>query len=323
MNTKQRRAAGMALVAVAIVLMLGGCRAPTVATGAQETAHPHGEGTQASSDRADTADTEMPHIHGLGFSADGRQLIVPAHDGLRVFSDGQWRVPDVPAHDYMGYAPSSDGFYSSGHPHPSSGLANPLGLVKSTDGGKTLSTLGFTGESDFHLMGVGYHNHAIYVLNPLPSSRLPAGLHYSLDDGKTWKQSALQGVSAQPVQIAVHPAQPNVVALATDGGLFLSSDHGATFERVGPAQLVTAASFAPDGTKLVFGSNTLSVYDLGSKRVSPLQTPVLPAQDMISHIAINPVRPEEIAIATFGRNIFRSTNNGQSWEQIAQNGRGK
>src|SRR5215218_222166 len=59
---------------------------------------------------------DFPHIHGLGFSADGRQLIVPAHTGLRIFVDDKWQRPDVPTNDYMGYAATNDGFYSSGHP---------------------------------------------------------------------------------------------------------------------------------------------------------------------------------------------------------------
>jgi hypothetical protein len=101
----------------------------------------------------------MPHIHGLGFSGDGKQLLVPAHDGFRVYAEGAWEMPALPVYDYMGFAPANDGFYSSSHPGPSSRLVNPLGLVKSTDGGKTLDSLGFEGESDFHLMGVGYYSH--------------------------------------------------------------------------------------------------------------------------------------------------------------------
>lgn len=264
---------------------------------------------------------EMPHIHGMGFSADGRQLIVAAHDGVRVFADGAWVTPDIPPHDYMGYSPTDNGFYSSGHPHTPE-LVNPFGLVKSTDGGKTLTKLGFEGESDFHVMGVGYQSHAIYVLNPAPNSKLAPGLHYSLDDGKTWTQSAMQGVTAQPIQIAVHPTDPNVVALATESGLFLSSDAGATFARVGAVEPIAAATFSPDGAKLVFGSTTLSIYDLATKNTTALATPTNASTDAVSAIAINPVRPDELVFATFERHMYRSTDGGQSWTQIARAGQG-
>lgn len=266
---------------------------------------------------------EMPHIHGLGFSADGRQLLVAAHDGFRVFADGVWRIPDLPAHDYMGYSATDDGFYSSGHPHPSAGMVNPFGLIKSTDGGQTLIKLGFEGESDFHVMSVGYANHAIYVLNPAPNSRLLAGVHYSLDDGQTWKQSALQGITARPFQIAVHPTDANVVALATEGGMFLSSDHGDTFERVGEGGPATAVHFSSDGERLFFGYTKVYVYELASKQMDTLPTPAVSPEEPIGYIAVNPAQPDEMVFATLGRDIYLSQGGGQSWKQIAQAGKGR
>ncbi len=58
-----------------------------------------------------------------------------------------------------------------------------------------------------------------------------------------------------------------------------------------------------------------------SKQVKPLQTPALGTQDAIGYLAVNPVRPDEIAMATFERNIFLSTDGGQTWKQIAHNGK--
>ena len=266
---------------------------------------------------------DFPHIHGLGFSADGQQLIVPAHTGLRVFAADKWQRPDVPANDYMGYAATSDGFYSSGHPGSGSGLVNPIGLVKSADGGKTLTKLGFEGESDFHLMGVGYQNHAVYVLNQAQNAKLTIGLFYSLDDGRTWQQGAMRGVSGQPLQIAVHPTKADTVVLANEQGLFLSTDYGNVFAPIGASGPVSAAAFSSDGARLFFGLNTLSVYDLSSKQSTVLSTLPLAANDAISFIAANPVRSDELAVASFGRNIYRSRDGGRSWEQIAKDGLGR
>jgi hypothetical protein len=268
------------------------------------------------------ASVDMPHIHGLGFSPDGRQLIVPAHDGLRLFAEGEWSVPDGPAHDYMGYTPVDEGFYSSGHPHPPSGLANPFGLVKSTDGGETLEGLGFEGESDFHLMGVGYENHAIYVLNPAPNSRLAAGMHVSLDDGQTWQPCAAQGLTARPFQIAVHPTAANRVAVATEAGLVLSTDYGDSFTRIGQAAPVTAVAFHPGGQALLFGASQLSVYNLASEQTTAVPSPNIAGDDAIGYIAVNPVQNEEIALATFNRDIYLSSDGGQTWQQIAEDGKG-
>lgn len=265
---------------------------------------------------------EMPHLHGLGFSADGRQLLVPAHNGLRVFADGAWQTPAVPAHDYMGFAVTDDGFYSSGHPAPGTTLVNPLGLVKSTDGGATLQQLGFAGESDFHGMAVGYYSHAVYVLNPSPNTRLGTGLYYSLDDGATWRQSAAQGVSAAPMQLAVHPTDPQLVALATANGVLLSRDHGDSFAPIVTGQSVTAVAFSLDGTRLLLGSTSVSTYDLASTQLATLPAPALEGQDVISYIAMHPVRPDELALATLERHIYRSVDGGTTWMQLARAGVG-
>jgi hypothetical protein len=263
----------------------------------------------------------FPHIHGMGFSGDGRQLLVAAHDGLRVFEDGAWHIPPVPAHDYMGYSAVDTGFYSSGHPQTSD-YVNPFGLIKSVDGGETLVTLGFAGESDFHVMGVGYKSHAIYVFSSGQSSRLGPGLHYSLDDGKTWQQSAMGGVSAQPGQLAVHPTDPAQLALATPMGLLRSSDYGTTFTRVGSAEDVQAVAFSPDGARILFGGTRLMTYTLASGQLMALQTPAVAANDGISALAISPAQGAEIAYATHGRDIQLSRDGGQSWAQIARLGQG-
>jgi hypothetical protein len=302
---------GLIVLGLGSWYMLGGARGPAASRGDQ----PGGLPPMGQS-------VDLPHIHGLGFSPDGRQILVPAHTGLRTFAEGAWRTPDVPAHDYMGFVATDDGFYSSGHPAPGSALPNPLGLVKSMDGGTTLSQLGFAGESDFHLMGVGYRNHTIYVLNPAPNARLGAGLYYSLDDGASWQQSTMNGISGQPIQTAVHPSEASIVALATDTGVFLSSDYGATFTRVGSDGLVTAAAFHPDGTRLFFGATVLSTYDLHTEQVTILPTPAITGRDALSNIAANAVQPDEVVIATFERNIFRTEDGGQSWQQLARSGTG-
>lgn len=324
------------LLAVSLGLLLWGCTQtspPAVATQAAnnpntEPASTQGHETEQEAGHPENqlADpptvVEMPHIHGLGYTADGRQLFVAAHDGLRVFAGGRWSIPDLPAHDYMGYAATDSGFYSSGHPHPAAGLVNPLGLVKSGDGGQTLTTLGFEGESDFHLMGVGYRNHAIYVFNPTPNSRLAVGLYYSLDEGQSWQQSALQGLTANPIQIAVHPTEANRIALATEGGLLLSSDYGDTLAPVGGSGPVTAVAFAPQGDRLLFGAQTLSAYTLADEQVAKLPDPPISSDDAMAYLAINPTQADEITLATFQRHIYRSVDGGQSWLQIVEAGRG-
>ncbi len=127
----------------------------------------------------------LHHVHGLAFSPDGGQLLIPSHFGLAVYSNGRWTKAPGPAHDYMGFAATKNYAYSSGHPEPDSGLVNPFGLIRSRDGGKTWEKLGFEGQSDFHVMAASYHRNTVYVYNPGRNAAMETpGIYYTEDDGK-------------------------------------------------------------------------------------------------------------------------------------------
>lgn len=262
----------------------------------------------------------FPHIHGLGFSPGGEQLIVPAHDGLRIYSDGVWQEPNVPARDYMGYSAVDVGFYSSGHPGQGSNETNPLGLVMSLDNGETLSRLGFEGESDFHLMGAGYNSHAIYVVNQYPNPTMGEGFHYSLDNGETWERSAADGLTSFPWQIAVHPTETRTVILATEAGLFWSSDFGQSFSLVSEVGPISSAVFAPDGNTLLLGYSGLWRYEVSSRQIQTVSAPALAEDEFILYIANS--TNGTIVFATTELNIYLSIDHGATWTQIADQGQG-
>lgn len=308
-------------LAVAALLLVGGWYFFRQQAGGAATDHEHGL-VARTVEHLHGQDVALPHIHGMGYLDNGERLIVAAHDGLRVFVDAEWLIPDLPVNDYMGFSPVDDGFYSSGHPGPDSALPNPLGLVRSIDDGLTLTALGFDRESDFHLMGVGYRTHAIYVLNPAANSRLDQGLHYSLNDGETWQQSRLDGLRAQPLALAVHPTEANVVALGTETGLLLSTDYGNQFALIGAPDPVTAVAFTPAGEQLLFGYRNVQTYDLASDEVEVLSIPDLGTQDAIAYIVANTAAPGEIAVASQERDIYLSHDGGRSWQAIARAGKG-
>lgn len=223
----------------------------------------------------------------------------------------------------MGYSAVDAGFYSSGHPQPGTAEINPLGLVKSSDMGDSLTKLGFEGETDFHLMAVGYFSHALYVVNPAPNSELQAGLYYSLDDGQTWTPSSGSGITHQPYALAVHPTEANTVAMATEGGLFLSVDYGDSFSLIGTPNAAIAVTFSPLGDVLVFGAGELDQYRLDNNEMVSLEIPAFDSGDVVLYIAISPVNAAHISIATANLDIFYTKDGGISWDQIADNGQGQ
>ncbi|MFZ5825642.1 MAG: F510_1955 family glycosylhydrolase [Bacillota bacterium] len=261
----------------------------------------------------------LMHVHGLGYSPDGA-LYVPAHDGFRVYTGGKWETPDLPRHDYMGFAATREGFYSSGHPAPGSGLPNPLGLLFSPDWGKTLTDLGFRGKVDFHLTAAGYESLVFYGINYTPQQGLPAGLNRTADKGKSWQQGEGRGVKGDLYNLAAHPTEPETMAIGTSEGLFLSTDGGDSFRQVaqGPT---TALAFHPDGKLLLFGLTDLRALQLEGGQAEPLPSPRLDKEDPLIYIAVNPARPDEIAVATVGRDLFLQT--GGAWKRIAADGKGR
>ncbi|MCK6580841.1 MAG: glycosyl hydrolase [Anaerolineae bacterium] len=263
---------------------------------------------------------EIPHIHGLGFSSDGSRLLVPAHIGLLVYENNQWSQPDLPAHDYMGFSPIDSGFFSSGHPDLRTDYEPLLGLIKSEDGGRTITTLIFEGESDFHLLAAGYRNHAVYVINQSPNSQLGVGMFYTLDEGQTWQQSQAAGLESSPIQIAVHPDELGTVAVATEDGLWLSTDYGNTFTPVFTSEPVTAVVFDLDANRLYFGYRQLYRLDLATGENTPLLTPPLANNDALIYVADSPTSGQ-MAAATNEKDIFVLFGDG-AWTQIANDGIG-
>lgn len=269
----------------------------------------------------------LTDVHGLSFSANGARITVSSHHGLAVFEKGRWSKASGPAHDYMGYAATRDALYSSGHPAPGSGLANPLGLIKSRDGGNTWQQLGLAGESDFHLLAASYATNAVVVFNPAPNSRMSqAGIYLTLNDGFQWRRASAKGLSAKLGSLALHPTDSKIVAAGADEGLYLSRNSAETFERLLGGTRVLATSFDFDGQHLWF-----STYDgkaglarialIPGAKAEAVPLPTL-TEDAVAYIAQNPVRRSEIAIATFKRHVFVSQDRGRTWTQIAKEGVG-
>src|SRR5699024_9564971 len=112
---------------------------------------------------------DMDHIHGMGYAGNDDGLYFASHTGLKIYRDDK-------------------GFYSSGHPGIDSKLPNPIGLQRSFDGGKTLEKIDFEGESDFHVMAVGFNSHDIILLNEQKNSKLGIGIYLSEDSGESWTE---------------------------------------------------------------------------------------------------------------------------------------
>jgi photosystem II stability/assembly factor-like uncharacterized protein len=266
----------------------------------------------------------LTHVHGLAYSADGKQLMVPSHHGLAVYRDGKWSMAPGPQHDYMGFAAARTRLYSSGHPAPGSKLINPFGLIRSGDGGKTWEKLSLEGESDFHLLAASWNTNAVYVWNAEKNSRMPApGLHFTLNEGFMWQRAAAKGLAGKPRALAVHPGDAKIVAAATSSGIYLSKNSGDSFEPLARGAEGLAVFFDLNGNHLWHstydGNARLLRLELKGGAVAAVALPPL-RDDAVAYIAQNPANPKEYAIATYERSVFISKDAGKTWKRIADRG---
>ncbi|GAB3272200.1 hypothetical protein GCM10027449_08570 [Sinomonas notoginsengisoli] len=165
----------------------------------------------------------------MAATADGTRVLVGTHEGVYDMSGDKPERISIP-HDFMGFVGDPQGtLWASGHPGAGTSKPNPLGLLRSTDGGQTWATVSNEGVSDFHALAV-----------------TKSGLVGF--DGKL-KRTAT-GDAWTTVSSAIHPAvlaghaTTDTVLATTEKGLFASPDGGGTWSAVPGAPVIQFAAFA-------------------------------------------------------------------------------
>lgn len=183
------------------------------------------------------ADSGLPnaHVHGLSVSSDTSRVLVATHEEL-------FDVTTRPAtkiggtNDLMGFTTGKDNgvFYASGHPGEGSDLPNPLGLIRSVDGGKPGSSS--PGRANQTSMPSPPPSPASSHLTAPGELDDRAGLHGPKKgriEGKVLALAAVMGVDGKPRIWAV-----------TRKETVVSTDGGSTFRLADTAWFTSAKDFA-------------------------------------------------------------------------------
>ena len=256
------------------------------------------------SSRAAGSSGGVAHVHGLGINPADNDLYAATHLGLyRVPASGKaQRVGDA-VQDTMGFTVvGPDRFLGSGHPDPrDKDLRKPgspplLGLIESTNGGRTWKPLSLLGEADFHSL-VAAHG-KVYGYDST------GGRFMVSDDGKRWDTRSEIGIGT----FAVDPADADHVVAMTERGLADSGDGGRSWQPVDGPQL----SFVSWGTELgLWGvSRTGQTYRRVDDRWEPRAA--LAGQPQALLVAGTDVYAA--ASADDGTAIYRSSDAGGSWQ---------
>ncbi|MCQ9164159.1 F510_1955 family glycosylhydrolase [Arthrobacter sp. STN4] len=218
------------------------------------------------------------HVHGITVEPVTTKILIATHDGLY---DASKKTPVKVSDtiDLMGFTPTAEPnvFYASGHPGQGSSLPNPVGLIRSTDAGKTWKPVSRGGQSDFHALtatggglvafdgqlrtstdGTSWEN-STATFTPAGLAGSPAstvvlattqeGMQRSTDGGKTWKL-----VPGSPViqfaamATSVEKAPTEAVGVTPNGTVHVSSDAGLTWSATGKISGQVEAVTAQEGS---------------------------------------------------------------------------
>lgn len=241
------------------------------------------------------------HLHGLGVDPADNTVYAAGHHGVFRLTGGKAvRVADR-YQDTMGFTvtgPST--FLASGHPAPDDPDARSphLGLIRSTDAGRTWQTISAEGEADFH---------ALQQAGPIlygydsQSGRVWA----SNDDGRTWDQRA----ELPLLDLAAHPSRPREVWAATGEGLVRSTDGAATFRPVTGVPALAAVD-APEASRLVALATDGRVLSSRDGRAWT-EAGRLPAGGQAT--VLTAVSTERLLAADDTDTVYQSTDAGRTW----------
>lgn len=243
------------------------------------------------------------HVHGLGINPADRALFIATHTGM-------YHVPQAaqqPARvgdsrqDTMGFTiVGPNRFLGSGHPDPKAmseqNLPPNLGLIESTDGGKTWTPISLLGEADFHVLRS--RGRRVYGFDATNGRLL-----VSDDRGRTWSERPIPGPL---LDLAVHPQRPEHVVAATARGLIASADGARSWRELGNRVGLLAWPAATrlllvDGAGEVHGSRDFgkrwrSIGDIGGQPAA-----------FVAESA------DELYVALHDGTVQRSANGGAAW----------
>ena len=200
------------------------------------------------------------HVHGLGVNPKDDALFIATHTGTWRVAPGQRKAKRVgDSHqDTMGFTVvGANRFLGSGHPDVrearEKNLPPLLGLIESSDAGKTWEPVSLLGEADFHVLrAAGKRVYGFDATN--------GRLMVSRDGGRSWTR---QQPPAALLDLVVDPGNPDHVVAASERGLHASTDAGRTWGQLGDQVGLLAwpsrkRLYLVDGTGAVYASNAVS-----------------------------------------------------------------
>jgi hypothetical protein len=249
-------------------------------------------GTHAYSQTLDS----VSHIHHV--KAVDNKVLLLTHEGLyQLVSKNKMNLVGKDKFDVMGFTTLGKALLASGHPSQGSKMPNPIGLVKSIDGGSTWKAISLVGEVDFHFLeGAGSDLYG--------ADAQTGNLMYSKNSGKTWSSLGMNTFT----DIAVSPITSGMAVAIKNSELLLTKNAFKSATKIKNTLKFTQIEWRKSGLFALSGASLYNSLDSGKtwKKVNTFKGApgILSASD-------------QLMLVTVGSDIYTSSDAGRKFKIIS------
>jgi hypothetical protein len=244
---------------------------------------------------AQTLDS-VSHIHHVKVVEN--KTLVLTHEGLfELVGKNDMKLAGKEKIDIMGFTTLGKALFASGHPAQGSKKPNPMGLVKSIDGGLNWKSVALVGKVDFHFLeGAGTD---LYGADSQSGELL-----HSANSGKTWSSlgaNTFEDIAISPEKSGLAIALKNSELLISDNGFKTSSKIKSAFKFT-QIEWRKSGLYALSGNSLYKSTNKGRTWaELSKFKAAP---GILSASD-------------QLMLVTVGQDIYTSSNDGKKFQIVS------
>jgi len=238
----------------------------------------------------------VSHIHHVKVVEN--KVLVLTHEGLyELVGKNDMKLVGKDKIDVMGFTTLGKALFASGHPSQGSKMPNPIGLVKSLDGGSTWKAVSLVGKVDFHFLeGAGSDLYG--------ADSQTGNLIYSADSGKIWSSLGTNTFT----DIAVSPDTSGMAIAINNSELLLTENAFKSTTKIKNGLKFTQVEWRNSGLYGLSGSALYKSMNSG-KTWTKLNTfkgvpGILSASD-------------QMMLVTVGSDIYTSSNAGKKFKILS------
>ncbi|ASY28090.1 hypothetical protein PHILAsVB114_05615 [Candidatus Planktophila limnetica] len=241
---------------------------------------------------AETLDS-VSHIHHVKVVEN--KVHVLTHEGLyELVSRNDMKLVGKEKIDVMGFTTLGKALLASGHPAVGSKMPNPIGVMKSLDGGLTWKAISLVGKVDFHFLeGAGSDLYG--------ADSQSGNLMYSPDSGKTWSSLGTNTFT----DIAVSPEMPAMAIAIKNSELLLTDNAFKSASKIKNKLKITQIEWRKSGLYALSGTSLYKSTNSGKTWTKQSTFKGAPGILSVS---------DQMMLVTVGSEIYTSKNEGKKFK---------